>query len=115
MGYAANIVRNEIKKGTVEQIKQGRLINIYYADTWQRVYDANRKHCIKKFRLLQVVDFINYNYVTQLMQANKWSLDACVGEAIVNGGYSRSEMVCSKTLYNYIDLGLMAIKNTNLP
>ena len=44
-----------------------------------------RKHCIKKFRLLQVVDFINY--VTQLIQANKWSVDACVDEAIVNGRY----------------------------
>ena len=31
------------------------------------------------------------------------------------GGITRSEMVCSKTLYNYIDLGLMAIKNTDLP
>ena len=31
------------------------------------------------------------------------------------GGIARSEMVCSKTLYNYIDLGLMAIKNTDLP
>ena len=85
MGCAANTVRNEIKKGTVEQIKQGRLINIYYADTGQRVCDANRKHCTNKFRLLQVVDFINY--VTQLMQANKWSVDACVDEAIVNEGY----------------------------
>ena len=83
MGCAANTVRNEIKKGTVEQIKQGRLINIYYADTGLRVYDANRKHCIKKFRLLQV-DIIPH--VTQLMQANKWSVDSCVDKSIVNGG-----------------------------
>ena len=33
LGYAANTVRNEIKKGTVEQIKQGRLINIYFMPT----------------------------------------------------------------------------------
>eukprot|EP00825_Cyclidium_porcatum_P025843 TRINITY_DN27970_c0_g1_i1.p2 TRINITY_DN27970_c0_g1~~TRINITY_DN27970_c0_g1_i1.p2 ORF type:complete len:190 (-),score=11.02 TRINITY_DN27970_c0_g1_i1:304-873(-) len=30
------------------------------------------------------------------------------------GGVFSSEMACSKTLYNYIDLGLMAIKNTDL-
>lgn len=24
-------------------------------------------------------------------------------------------MVCTKTLYNYIDLGLLAVKNTDLP
>ena len=78
----ANTARNEIKKGTVEQIKQGRLINIYYADTDQSVYDANRKHCIKKFRQLQVGDFMKH--FTKLMQANKWSVDACVSKAIVN-------------------------------
>ncbi len=113
LGCAANTVRNEIKKGTVDQIKQGRLVQIYYADTGQRVYEANRKNCIKKFKRLQVADFINY--VTEMMQSKKWSVDACVGEAIVSARYDRSEMVCSKTLYNYIDLGLMTIKNTDLP
>ena len=95
-------MRNEIKKGPVEHIKQGRLINIYYADTGPRGYDANRKYCIKKFRRLQVVDFIKH--VTKLMQANKWSVDACVGEAFVNGRYACSEMVCSKTLYRVISI-----------
>jgi IS30 family transposase len=113
LGCAANTVRNEIKKGTADQIKQGRLVKIYYADTGQRVYDANRENCIKKFKYLQVGDFVNH--VTEMMQTKKWSVDASVGEAIVSGRYDRSEMVCSKTLYNYIDLGLMAIKNTDLP
>jgi IS30 family transposase len=113
LGCAANTVRNEIKKGTVDQIKQGRLVKIYYADAGQRVYESNRKNCIKKLKYLQVADFINH--VTEMMQAKKWSVDACVGEAIVSERYALSEMVCSKTLYNYIDLGLMAIKNTDLP
>lgn len=28
---------------------------------------------------------------------------------------SRSEMVCTKTLYNYIDLQLLEIRNSDLP
>jgi IS30 family transposase len=114
LGCAANTVRNEIKKGTVDQLKQGRPVSIYYANAGQRVYDANRKNCIKKFKRLQVANFISH--VTEMMQQDtKWSVDACVGEAIASRRYDRSEMVCSKTLYSYIDLGLMAIKNTDLP
>jgi IS30 family transposase len=113
LGCAANTVRNEIKKGTVDQIKQGRGVKIYYADAGQRVYDANRKNCIKQFKTLQVSEFMHH--VTEMMQTKKWSVDACVGDAVVNGSFARNEMVCTKTLYNYIDLGLMAIKNTDLP
>ena len=31
-----------------------------------------------------------------------------------NGTFPRSEMVCTKTLYNYVDLGLLPIKNIDL-
>ena len=29
--------------------------------------------------------------------------------------FRREEMVCTKTLYNYVDLGLLPIKNIDLP
>lgn len=32
-----------------------------------------------------------------------------------SGHFTRSEMVCTKTLYNYIDLGLLSVKNADLP
>ena len=56
-----------------------------------------------------------------MMRQNSWSPDACVGEALASGRFKRSEIVCTKTLYNYIDLGLLyrswllAVKNTDLP
>ena len=37
-------------------------------------------------------------------------LGCCYGEAIRSGEFSRAEMVCTKTLYNYVDLGLLPIK-----
>ncbi|MDC4246292.1 helix-turn-helix domain-containing protein, partial [Clostridium perfringens] len=40
---------------------------------------------------------------------------ADIGEAIANGRFERYQMVCTKTLYNYIDLGLLDVKNTDLP
>lgn len=42
------------------------------------------------------------------------SLDACVGEALVKGYFPREQMLCTKTIYNYIDKGLMRIRNHNL-
>lgn len=40
--------------------------------------------------------------------------DACVGYAIANYKFKCSKIVCTKVLYNYIDLGLLAIKNADL-
>lgn len=45
---------------------------------------------------------------------HSWSPDACVGESIANGRFKRSLTVCTKTLYNHIDLGLLDVKNTDL-
>jgi IS30 family transposase len=43
------------------------------------------------------------------------SLDACVGSALLDGTFTRDEIVCTKTLYNYVDAGLLKIKNIDLP
>ena len=45
----------------------------------------------------------------------KWSLDASYGKALESGEFRRDEIVCTKTLYNYVDLGLLPIKNIDLP
>ena len=37
-----------------------------------------------------------------------------MGYALVNNMFSRNEIVCTKTLYNYVDLGLLPIKNIDL-
>lgn len=46
---------------------------------------------------------------------DRWSLDACVGEALHSSRFSLSQMISTKTLYNYVALGLLPIKNINLP
>ena len=37
-----------------------------------------------------------------------WSLDACAGRAILDGQFTREQIVCTKTLYRYVDLGFLA-------
>ena len=44
-----------------------------------------------------------------------WSLDVCAGKALESGKFRRDQIVCTKTLYNYVDNGLIGIKNIDLP
>lgn len=108
-----NTILNEIKRGTTTQIKQGKAIEVYLADTGQAVYENNRSNSCCSFKRLKCSEFINY--VIDKFKNDSWSIDACFGEAILKAKFDRSEMVCTKTLYNYIDLGLLDIKNADLP
>ena len=60
LGRASNTIRNEIARGTVTQIKQGRKVEPYLADVGENTYRENRKHCCPKFKRLSCEDFIVY-------------------------------------------------------
>ena len=107
-----NTIKNEIKRGTVSLYngKQHR----YKADEGKQVYLEHRRNCRKQYRCLASVRFLQY-VVEHFKSEDKWSLDACYGKALESGKFRREEMVCTKTLYNYVDLGLLPIKNIDLP
>lgn len=110
---ASNTIRNELKRGTVIQIKKDKEVEVYYPDTGQMIYENNRKNCGKKYRFLECEDFLNH--VIDQFKNKKISLDAIVGRSLKTKMFKKSEMVCTKTLYNYVDLGLLDIKNIDLP
>ena len=80
---------------------------------------------IKLFNLeadeLEDVQFISEGnrafifYVEKHSFEDHWSLDACANRALKDGSFSRSQTVCTKTLYNYVDLELLSIKNIDFP
>lgn len=108
-----NTVINEIRRGTTTQIKQGKYIEIYLADTGEAIYKKHRLNSCRTFKRLECCDFINY--AVDKIKGDSWSPDACVGNALKTGKFQRSQIVCTKTLYNYIDLGLLSVKNIDLP
>lgn len=108
---ASNTVRNEMKRGTV-WLYHGKVAR-YKAKAGQAAYSAHRENCRRQYQSLEKAQFVHY--VTQRFQEDGWSLDACFGRAVQSGLFSREEVVCTKTLYNYVDLGLMPIKNIDLP
>lgn len=113
LGKARNTIYSEINRGTTTQIKNGKEIQAYFAETGQAVYDRNRLNSKKTFKYLQCKVFIDH--VVSEFQKNSWSLDSTVGDAIASGKFDKSQTICTKTLYNYVDLGLLDIKNTDLP
>ena len=113
LGRAYNTIRNEIRRGTVSQIKGKKKVDIYYPDTAQIRYEEARRNCGNKYKLLACEAFICY--VEDLFYRKDFSLDAIVGAVKLKGEFPADQMVCTKTLYNYVDAGLLGISNIDLP
>jgi IS30 family transposase len=113
LGRAYNTINDDVKRGTVTQIKEKKKVEIYYSDTAQKRYEESRKNCGSKYKLLACEAFIKH--VEQLFHEEDFSLDAIVGVAKLKGEFSANKMVCTKTLYNYVDAGLLDISNIDLP
>lgn len=111
IGCAPNTIRNEIKRGNV-QLYNGH-VQRYHAKEGQAHYEKNRQTCSRHYDFLEKADFISF--VEKKFIEDGWSLDACFGYALKEGLFTREQMVCTKTLYNYVDLGLIGIKNIHLP
>ena len=111
LGRPYNTISNEIKRG-LTPLYNGKVIR-YKAETAEKVYREHRKNSRRTFKLLAAATFIQY--VIDQFKKEEWSLDASFGHALRTGKYRREEMVCTKTLYNYIDSGLLSLTNMDLP
>ncbi|HHV66007.1 MAG TPA: IS30 family transposase [Peptococcaceae bacterium] len=111
LGRHRSTIYREIKRGTTTQ-KRSNLTTYeaYFPETGQAVYEKNRSACGKKSKLLEVESFLIY--AEEKILKEKWSPDAVVGKARLF--MDRSEIVCTKTLYNYIDQGLLRVRNMDL-
>ena len=109
LGCSPNTVRNELKRGTPPQ-KSTRGRN---EKRGEAVYKANRAACHRRRKLEQCGRFIRW--VVQQVREHKWSLDACCGYAKLHRLFEPSEMVCSRTLYNWVWANLLPLKVTELP
>ena len=106
-----NTIKNEIQRGTVS-LYHGKVLR-YKADAGQQQYLENRRSSTRKYRCLEVTGFLDF--VVKQFREQNWSLDACVGNALLTGRFSREEIVCTKTLYNYVNLRLLPVRNIDLP
>ena len=111
LGRPYNTVKNEIARGTVLQCNCK--VSRYKADAGYSVYLEHRQECRRKYRCLETAAFLQY--VNKHFKEDNWSLDVCVGRSISDGTFQKENTVCTKTLYRYVDFGLLPIKNIDLP
>lgn len=111
LSRAYNTIKTEITRGTVE-LYNGH-IRRYKATSGQAKYEKNRQASRRQYKRLKASRFIKWT--EEQYKSNKWSFDVCVGRALESNRFSRDDMVCTKTLYNYADKGLIGIKNIDLP
>lgn len=114
LGRVHQTIANELKRGTTTQLKTGRLpFTVYFARTGQAVYERNRLNCGAKSKLLTAGEFIDF--ACEKITDFGWSPDAVVGFAEKQINWKDKPRVSTKTLYNYIDLDLLRVRNIDLP
>ena len=112
VGIARSTLYEELKRGTVDQMRSDlTYYKRYFADTGQLVYMRRREASRKPFKLSTAAPFLKY--LEKEVLQNKFSPDSVCGRAKLQSMFP--VILCTKTIYNYIDLGLISIKNIDLP
>ena len=114
IGRAPQTINNEIKRGTTTQ-KQKQTQNgkdyfyektTYFADTGQAIYDRNRLSCGRPFKFNQCAEFIAFAD-DKMRGFRPWSSEAVIMFATQSGLFPKEGIPSTRTLYNWIDFGLL--------
>ena len=106
-------IYTELKRGSVVQIRQGKACIVYVADSGQLTYEQQRLGSFNTMKFGSIESFILW--VEEKVLKEHWSFDAAVGYAKRQCIFARNEIVCTKTLYNYLHQGLLGVKAIDLP
>jgi IS30 family transposase len=114
LGRDRRTIQREMKRGTVEQIKGNYETKLLYcADAGERV---KKERAANKGRPLKIGN--NHalaNHLEQKIVQEQYSPDAALAQWRT-GHEADAQTVSTKTVYNYIDMGLFAgIRNGDLP
>ncbi|WP_171000583.1 IS30 family transposase [Companilactobacillus huachuanensis] len=109
-------INNELKRGEIRQVKKINGITKYHdeyiPEAAQARYVDRRKACHRPIKMPQVLEFIAY--FVRHFKDDGWSPDAAFGRAKTSGLFEPDEMVCTQTLYKYIDAQLLEVRNIDL-
>ena len=113
IGVHKSTVSRELKRGSVTQRKTDLSEHeVYFPDVGQRIYDTNRSHCGATYKFVSIQPFLAF--ATACIEDRHWSPDVAVGVAKKNGWFDKA-IICTRTLYRYIDMGLLSVRNIDLP
>ena len=106
-------VSNELKRGTRPRTGRRGRVPGYSAKRGMLVYQTHTVNSHKPHRTCKCGAFVQW--VINQVRQEKWSLDACVGYARKHKLFPPAEMVSTKTLYNEMWAGNLALEPLELP
>lgn len=112
LGVNRSTISREIERGSVLQIVAGRSVLKYFAETAQTIAEKSWANVGRKPKFLSCSRFLAH--ADQLMKEENFSPDAVVGQAKDLELFSPEDMVCTNTLYRYIDSGMLETRNIDL-
>lgn len=106
-------ISREVRRGSTSQLRTGRIpYRSYFAETGQAVYLKHRSNSRKAGKYKLASCFLQFAE-TKILK-DKWSPDVVVGYCKHHPEWQQESLVCAKTLYNYIDRHLLAVRNIDL-
>lgn len=117
-------IKREIKRGSVVQRKKNNYLSrnpsvpeyfekmVYFADAGQRVYAKNRERCGAKNKIIECSELVGF-IEESILGEKHWSPDTAIGHAKEQKLFP-GQSICTKTFYNWIDDGLVKVKNIDL-
>ena len=112
LGVNRSTITRELERSMVQQIVMGKTVLRYFAETAQQIADKKKSNVGRKPKFLQCSEFISH--ADKLMKENKFSPDVVVGQAKDLELFTPDKMVCTNTLYRYIDAGVLKTRNIDL-
>jgi IS30 family transposase len=85
---------------------------LYSARRAQKMYEANRLNSGAPRKWQVIGQFLDY--VDEKILVDHWSPDVIIAHAKKYGGFPEWMIPCTKSLYNWIDLGILKAKNIDL-
>jgi len=112
LGCSYNTIRNEMKRGDY------RDYGLYWLDynAWrgQQNYEKNRSKCHRPCKLGKCRRFVEWA-LKKIKGSEKWSIDAAVGHAKLKHLFPADEIPNTKTMYNWVNKGLIELRRHELP
>jgi len=85
---------------------------VYFADVGQRMYEEKRQNCGSRNKVAMCSALVAF-VEEKVLGPEKWSPDAAIGYAKANNHFPGQEF-STKTFYNWVNDGLVRIKNIDL-
>lgn len=114
LGRHVSTISREIVRGTTTQRRTDWIsYEAYFPETGQAVYENNRACNRNSGKLHLAESFLQF--AEEKMLNDHWSPDTVVGFCRLQPEWQNKVVVCTKTLYHYIDLCLLKVRNIDLP